>query len=109
MYSLGNRDSSLEPLEARILVTVTKHSTERDLRIERVLAYLVAISIALAVMSFVAVVVATAAGQKDFDTGAWPAVLTMPYFSLPLGVVFIITLLVFNGRRRQREYRDGHN
>jgi TRAP-type C4-dicarboxylate transport system permease small subunit len=109
VYSLCNRDSSLEPLEARILVNVTKHSTERDLRIERVLAYLVAISIALAVMSFVAVVVATAAGQKDFDTGAWPAVLTMPYFSLPLGVVFIITLLVFNGRRRQREYRDGHN
>ncbi|TQO20614.1 hypothetical protein FB472_2252 [Rhodoglobus vestalii] len=106
---LCNRDSSLERLRARILVTVTNHSTERDLRIERVLAYLVAISIALAVLSFVAVVVATAAGQQDFDTGAWPAVLTMPYFALPLGVAFIIILLVFNGRRRQREYRNGHN
>ncbi len=106
---LCNRDSSLERLWAGILVYVTNHSTERDLRIERVLAYLVAISIALAVISFVTVVVATAAGLSDFDTGAWPAVITMPYFALPLGVAFIITLLVLNGRRRQREYRNGHN
>jgi TRAP-type C4-dicarboxylate transport system permease small subunit len=88
---------------------VTNHSTERDLRIERVLAYLVAISIALAVVSFIAVVVATAAGLNDFDTGAWPAVITMPYFALPLGVILIITLLLLNGRRRKREYRNDHN
>jgi len=61
------------------------------------------------VLSFVAVVVATAAGQTDFDDGAWPAVITMPYFALPLGVAFIITLLLLNGRRRKREYRNGHN
>jgi len=106
---LCNRDSSLERKRARILVFVTKHSTERDLRIERVLAYLVAFSIALAVLSFVAVVVATALGQTEFDNGVWPAVITMPQIALPLGVVFIITLVVLNGRRRQREYRNGHN
>ncbi|GHD79466.1 hypothetical protein GCM10007394_09070 [Salinibacterium amurskyense] len=106
---LCNRDSSLERKRARILVYVTNHSTERDLRIERVLAYLVAFSIALAVLSFVAVVVATALGQTEFDNGVWPAVITMPQFALPLGVVFIITLVVLNGRRRQREYRNGHN
>jgi len=88
---------------------VTNHSTQRDLRIERTLAYLVAISIALAVISFVAVVVATAMGQTDFDNGVWPAVITMPYFALPLGVLFIIILVVLNGRRRQREYRNGHH
>ena len=103
------RDSSLERKRARILVNVTNHLTERDLRIERVLAYLVAISIALAVLSFVAVVVATAVGKTVFDYGVWPVVITMPYFALPLGVVFIITLVVLNGRRRQREYRNGHN
>ncbi|MEH6781618.1 MAG: hypothetical protein V7618_08645 [Rhodoglobus sp.] len=88
---------------------MTNHSTERDLRIERVLAYLVAFSIALAVLSFIAVVVATALGQTEFDNGVWPAVITMPQIALPLGVVFIITLVVLNGRRRQREYRNGHN
>ena len=88
---------------------MTNHSTQRDLRIERTLAYLVAISIALAVISFVAVVVATAMGQTDFDNGVWPAVITMPYFALPLGVLFIIILVVLNGRRRQREYRNGHH
>ena len=80
-----------------------------SLRIERVLAYLVAFSIALAVLSFIAVVVATALGQTEFDNGVWPAVITMPQIALPLGVVFIITLVVLNGRRRQREYRNGHN
>jgi len=103
------RDSSLERKRARILVNVTNHSTERDLRIERTLAYLVATSIGLAVIGFVAVVVATALGQTDFDNGVWPVVITMPQFALPLGVVFIITLVVLNGRRRQREYRDGHH
>lgn len=106
---LCNRDSSLERKRARILVSVTNHSTERDLRIERVLAYLVVFSIALAVLSFIAVVVATALGQTEFDNGVWPAVITMPQIALPLGVVFIITLVVLNGRRRQREYRNGHN
>ncbi len=106
---LCNRDSSLERKRARILVSVTNHSTERDLRIERVLAYLVAFSIALAVLSFIAVVIATALGQTEFDNGVWPAVITMPQIALPLGVVFIITLVVLNGRRRQREYRNGHN
>ncbi len=79
-------------------------------RIERILAYAVAVLIGLALVCFIAVIVATAlgAGADDgFSHGIWPTVFIIQYYGLPLAFVLIIALLVSNGVRRSRAAKGG--
>lgn len=63
--------------------------------------------IGLAVVSILAVIIATATGLKGpgFSTGIWPVVFILPIIALPIGVVLIIVLLVVNWRQRSRDRR----
>lgn len=73
--------------------------------IERVLAFAILVTIVAAVISFVAVLVASANGveRDDFTQGIWPFVTWVSYVGLPVGLVLILSLLVMNMRRRARE------
>lgn len=72
---------------------------------ERVLAYAILISIAASVISFFAVLIASANGvaREDFTEGIWPAVTWISYVGLPIGFVLILILLITNMRRRARQ------
>lgn len=73
---------------------------------ERILAFMVASAIGLSILSFLAVIIATAAGVDDFGGGAWPVVILLPAIGLPLGLVLMIALIVVSGIRRSRDARD---
>lgn len=75
-------------------------------RTERVLAYTIASIVGLSILSFLAVILGTALGVRDFSAGLWPTVLIFPLFGLPVGFVLIIVLLVVGARRRARESRN---
>lgn len=77
-----------------------------DHRLERVLAYMVAASVALSIAAFLAVIVGTASGVRDFDEGVWPSIIMLPLIGLPLGFVLLIALLVLSAIRRGRETKD---
>jgi TRAP-type C4-dicarboxylate transport system permease small subunit len=76
--------------------------------IERILAFAILVTIAAAVISFVAVLIASANGieRDDFTQGIWPFVTWVSYVGLPIGLVLILTLLVMNMRRRARENKQ---
>jgi uncharacterized membrane protein len=80
-------------------------------RFERVLAYMVAGTIILSLVSFIAILVATATGlaRADFAVGMWPLVTVMPLIGLPIGFALIVTLLIVSARRRGRAARDVRN
>ena len=89
-----------------ILVFVTQDNTMLSHRGERILAFMVASAIGLSILSFLAVIIATAAGVDDFGGGAWPVVILLPAIGLPLGLVLMIALIVVSGIRRSRDARD---
>lgn len=76
-------------------------------RSERLLAYLVMSSIALSISCFLAVIIGTAMGIRDFATGIWPAIALLPLFGLPAGMILLITLLALSGFRRSQENKEG--
>ena len=79
-----------------------------DHRAERVLAYMVAATIGISILAFLAVMIGTLAGvgaNDGFSQGAWPVILVLPLIGLPLGFILLITLLILNGVRRARESR----
>ncbi|MGX5695613.1 hypothetical protein ACWKWP_05385 [Agromyces soli] len=81
-----------------------------DHRAERVLAYMIAATVGLSVVSIFAVLIATAmgAGADDgFSQGIWPVVFFIPVVGLPLGFLLLVALLVLNAVRRSREARTG--
>lgn len=73
---------------------------------ERILAYMVASAIGLSIISFLAIIIATGAGLKDFGTPPWPTIVILPAIGLPIGLVLMIALIVVSGLRRGREARD---
>jgi len=77
--------------------------------IERVLAILIVIIIAISVISFFSVLIASANGvaREDFTQGVWPLLTWVSYVGLPTGLLLILTLLFMNMRRRakQNEHR----
>ena len=75
-------------------------------RAERTLAFMVASAVGLSLLSFVAIIVGTAAGVTNFGEGIWPVVFLLPLIGLPIGLVLIIVLIVVSGLRRGREARD---
>jgi hypothetical protein len=87
---------------------VTDQIPQTASRLERILAYMVAGVVGLSILAFIAIIIGTAVGVgKDdgFSRGIWPAVITLPYFGLPLGFVLIIGLLVVSALRRGRDAR----
>lgn len=75
-------------------------------RVERVLAYMVAAAVGLSVVAFLAVIVATAAGVRDFSGGIWPLAIMLPAVGLPIGLLLMIALLATSAIRRSRESKD---
>ena len=74
-------------------------------RIERVLAYMVASSIVLAVLAIVALLIAGLA-RIDTSSGIWLTVVVLPPIGLIFGVAFIIALVTVSAIRRSRAARD---
>lgn len=90
-------------------VRVSNSNTVADNQAERVLATLVAIAVGLSLLAFITVMIGTAAGagaDDGFSQGAWPFVLMLPYFGLPLGFLLLLSLLILNGVRRARAARS---
>jgi hypothetical protein len=73
---------------------------------ERILAFMIAASIGLSILCFVVVIIATAAGLKNFGTPPWPTVIILPAIGLPIGLALMIALIIISGLRRGREARD---
>lgn len=72
------------------------------------MAYMVAGVVGISILSFFAVIAATATGvgaDDGFSKGIWPFIIMLPLFGLPLGFVLIIALLVISTVRRSRQTR----
>ena len=76
--------------------------------VERILAYMVAAAVGLSVLSFLALIIATAAGTtgEQFSAFPWPTIIVLPLVGLPIGLVLMIALLVLTAVRRGRETKD---
>lgn len=85
---------------------MAKETPITDVRIERILAFMVASAIGLSIIAFLAVIIGTAAGVTDFSVGVWPVAIVLPAIGLPLGLVLVIVLIIVSGVRRGREARD---
>ncbi|MGY6498437.1 MAG: hypothetical protein ACXIUP_09450 [Microcella sp.] len=73
-------------------------------RVERVLAYLVAVVIVISLGCFIALMSAVSAGldPRDFSSGVWAWVTMLPLISLPIGFGLIVALLIVSAVRRSR-------
>lgn len=73
--------------------------------LERVLAILIVIIIAISVIAFFSVLIASANGvaREDFTQGVWPLLTWVSYVGLPTGLVLILSLLFINMRRRAKQ------
>ena len=74
-----------------------------DNRGERILAFMVASAVGLSIIAFLAVIIGTASGVKNFGEGLWPVAILLPSIGLPLGLILMIILIITSGRRRGRE------
>ena len=74
-------------------------------RTERVLAYMVASSIGLAILAIVALLIAGVA-RIDTTSGIWLSVVVLPPIGLAIGVLLIIALVIVSAIRRSRAARD---
>ena len=77
-----------------------------DNRLERILAFMVASAIGLSVIAFLAVIIGTATGVRDFSGGIWPLAIVLPAVGLPIGLILVIALIIVSGIRRSRESKD---
>lgn len=77
-----------------------------DNRAERVLAFMVAASIGMSILAFLAIIIATVAGVTNFAEGVWPVIIVLPLVGLPIGLVLMITLFIVSAIRRGRESKD---
>lgn len=97
--------ATYQPTGARILVDVTDVEKTPTSRAERSLAFMVASTIGISVLAFLAIIIGTAAGVRDFGSGLWPVIIFLPLIGLPIGLIFMIVLLVVSTRRRLRDAR----
>lgn len=74
-------------------------------RTERVLAYMVASSLGLAILAIVALLIAGLAGIRT-NEGVWLTVVVLPPIGLALAVLLIIALVIVSAIRRARAARD---
>lgn len=78
-------------------------------RIDRILAFMSIGLIALSILSFFAIIIASGMGmtQEDFQGGLWPVVAILPLIALPIGFLLIVALLIMSFMRRSRANREG--
>ena len=93
---------------SRILRTVAKNSPVNTNGSQRLLAYGVAVSIGLSLLAIVVSLILTAVGV-DMKSGLGPLVLTLPVFTLPLGFILIIVLVIVTNIQRGRAAKDARN
>ena len=86
-------------------MTVAENTPVTVNRNERIIAYMVASSLGLSLLSIIATLIGAGVGA-DRSTGVWPLVTILPTIGLPIGFVLIIVLLVMSAIRRSRAARD---
>ena len=74
-------------------------------RPQRVLGYMVAAIIGLAILAIAAILIGYATSVND-GTGLWQIVDLIPGIALPLGFVLIVVLLIITFVRRNRLAKD---
>lgn len=75
-------------------------------RVQRVLAFMIAGMVGVAVLSFVAVIIGTAAGVRNFGEGAWPFVYVLAPIALVAGFLLLLSLLIITAVGRARSAKD---
>ena len=93
---------------ASILVTVAENTPVTVYRTERVLTYMAASSIGLAILGIIALIIAGVA-RVDTSAGIWVTITVLPAIGLTLGVSFAIAFIVVSAIRRTRAARDAAN
>ncbi|MCR2784104.1 MULTISPECIES: multidrug ABC transporter ATPase [unclassified Microbacterium] len=73
-------------------------------RIDRILAFMSFGLLLLSIVSFVAIMIGSAAGG-DMRSGLWPTVGGIVWFAPPLAFVLLITLVIMSFVRRARANR----
>ena len=86
-------------------MTVAENTPVTVNRNERILAYMVASSLGLSLLSIIATLIGAGVGA-DRSVGIWPLVTILPTVGLPIGFVLIIFLLIMSAIRRSRAARD---
>jgi membrane protein DedA with SNARE-associated domain len=74
-------------------------------RAQRVLGYVIASIIGLAIFSIAALLIG-AATKQNTSVGLWQAVDVIPLLALPLGLVLVLVLLGITFARRSRAAKD---
>lgn len=90
---------------ASILVTVAQNTPAEVNRTERILRFMIASSIGLALLAIVAIIIGQMAGVNTRE-GIWLTVLVLPPIGLIFGVLLIIAFMVVSAIRRSRAARD---
>jgi hypothetical protein len=93
---------------ASILVTVAENTPVTVYRTERVLTYMAASSIGLAILGIIALIIAGIA-RVNTEGQIWVTIAVIPPIGLTLGVVFAIAFIVVSAIRRTRESKDAVN
>jgi hypothetical protein len=92
---------------ALFLLTVTEKTPANTNRTERVIAYMIVSTIALTIVTLIAIIIGAGTGI-DASTGIWPAITILPIIGLPAAIVLIIALVASSAVRRARAARDGN-
>ncbi len=74
-------------------------------RVQRVLGYVIASVIGLAIFSIAALLIG-AATKQDTSVGMWRVVNFIPLLALPIGLVLVLVLLGITFARRSRAAKD---
>ena len=90
---------------ASILVTVAENTPVTVYRTERVLTYMAASAVGLAVLAIIALLVAGLA-RIPVNSGIWLTIAILPPIGLTLGVIFAIAFIIVSAIRRSRTARD---
>ena len=77
-------------------------------RTERVLTYMAASAVGLAVLGIIALLIANIA-RVDTTSGVWLTVTVLPAIGLTLGIAFFIAFIIVSAVRRARTARDAAN
>ena len=93
---------------ASILVTVAENTPVTVYRTERVLTYMAASSIGLAILGILALVIVNVS-RVDLPLQVRALVTVLPAVGLTLGVLFAIAFIIVSAVRRTRTARDAGN
>ena len=93
---------------ASILVTVAENTPVTVYRTERVLTYMAASSIGLAILGILALIIVGVA-RAELPTQIQALLTVLPAVGLTLGLLFAIAFIIASAVRRSRAARDAAN